>query len=140
MFQYARVLTSPFLSLTALMLSVGFFLTYTSLRLKIEGYDSFVIGVISSGYYLGFLVGAVKVERMISQLKHIRVFAAYASILTAAIMLQGMYINGWAWFFIRFISGFCVASLFIVIESWFLVVSPGPLSRPDFGALYGRAL
>jgi MFS family permease len=124
MFRYARILSSPFLSLTILMLSVGFFLTYTSLRLKVEGFDPLVIGVISSGYYLGYLLGALRVERFITQLKHIRAFAAFASILTAVIMLQGMYIAPWAWFFARFISGFCIASLFVVIESWFLVVTP----------------
>lgn len=116
-------LIAPFISLALLMLANGFFNTFTTLRLKEEGYDVAVIGYVNAAYYGGFLLGAVKFEQVISRIRHIRAFAVFASLLTATTLLQGLFISASSWVVIRFVTGLSVAALFVVVESWFLVVS-----------------
>lgn len=119
-----KKLISPLLSISIFMLGIGFFQTFVSLELKSEGYSSFAIGMIQACYYGGFMLGAIKIEKLISRLQHIRAFAAFSSILTASLLLQGMIINPLSWAVLRFIGGVCIASLYVVIESWLLMISP----------------
>ncbi|MAZ40233.1 MAG: MFS transporter, partial [Legionellales bacterium] len=51
---------------------------------------------------------------------HIRAFAAFASVTTVVCIAQGMYINPIFWIVLRLIMGYCIAGLYIVIESWLL--------------------
>lgn len=119
-----RNVTAPLLSLALLMLGTGFLMTYISVRLDFEGFDATVIGYVHSAYYAGFLIGALKIESLIKRVKHIRSFAIFASFATSLIAIQGMWLNPFFWIGIRFASGLCVASLYVVIESWLLTVTP----------------
>jgi MFS family permease len=49
---------------------------------------------------------------------HIRVFAAFASVVSTAVMLIPLWINPVWWFAMRFVAGLCTSGLFIVCESW----------------------
>ena len=70
-----RGIIAPLLSLVIVMLGNGFFTTFTSLRFSIEGYPNFVVGILSGAYYLGMMLGALYVERLIGRIGHIRSFA-----------------------------------------------------------------
>ena len=75
-----RSVFPPLLSLIVVMLGNGFFTTYTSLRFSTEGYPNYIIGILGAAYYLGMMLGALYVERLISRIGHIRSFAIMASI------------------------------------------------------------
>jgi MFS family permease len=49
---------------------------------------------------------------------HIRVFAALAAVASAAILVQGAFINPWMWALFRLLSGICFAGIYVVAESW----------------------
>ena len=62
------------------MLANGLQGSLISIRASLEGYSSFSTGLIMTGYYLGFLIGAVIVPQKIREVGHVRMFAALASI------------------------------------------------------------
>ncbi|MCB1073069.1 MAG: MFS transporter [Chlamydiales bacterium] len=130
-----RGVFAPLLSLVIVMLGNGFFTTFTSLRFSVEGYPNFVVGVLGGAYYLGMMLGALYVERLISRIGHIRSFAMMASINSVIIVIQSFYIDPYSWTFYRILTGFCTSGFFIAIESW-LLLSSGLRSRGKLLSLY----
>lgn len=130
-----RSVIPPLLSLITVMLGNGFFTTYASLRFAVEGYSNFVIGVLGAAYYLGMMLGALYVERLISRIGHIRSFAIMASINSVIIVIQAFYIGPVSWTIYRILTGFCTSGFFIAIESW-LLLSSGVKSRGRLLSLY----
>ena len=123
-----RSVIPPLISLVIVMLGNGFFTTFASLRISIEGYPNWVIGILNASYYGGIMLGAIYVERLISRIGHIRSFAIMASINSLVIVIQAMLIGPISWTIFRFFSGFCASGFFIAIESW-LLLSTGVKSR-----------
>ena len=115
---------APIFSLIILMVSNGFFITYQSLRLEIAGSTSTEIGLVHSFFYFGLLIGATKIEPLIVRIGHIRTYATFASIFTASILLQSVYISPFYWMGLRFFAGISLAGLYITIESWLLANCP----------------
>lgn len=114
---------SPLLSLFIFTLGNALFTTLIVIRLHSEGASSIVVGLMSTAYYFGLVLGSFRIERFIVRVGHIRAFAAFASTLAVASLIQGIIIHTPSWLFLRFISGFVTAGLFIVIESWLLIES-----------------
>lgn len=115
-----RCFISPLMSLALVILSNGFFVSFISLRLQLEGYDGAFIGYVQSAYYAGLLVGAARVERLIRRIGHIRAYAIFASITTMTTLIQGLDLDIMLWVSMRFLAGISLAGLFVVIESWLL--------------------
>lgn len=88
------------------------------LRAIMEGFSPTVTGVIMSCYFGGFIVGSKITPVMVSQVGHVRVFAALVSIVSASALLHVIYVSPVAWILIRFATGVCFAGLYIVAESW----------------------
>lgn len=130
-----RTVAPPLVSLIIVMLGSGFFNTYASLRISIEGYPSWVIGVLNASYYGGVMLGSIYIERLIDRIGHIRTFAICASINSAVILTQSFMIGPTSWTFFRFLVGVCSAGFFIVIESW-LLLSTGIRSRGRILSFY----
>ncbi|WP_374628175.1 MFS transporter [Pannonibacter indicus] len=92
--------------------------TFISLRALEEGFSPQTIGVIGTGYNIGFAVGCIYITRIIRAIGHIRAFCALAAIAAAASMLMLLYIAPLPWFLMRLVQGLCIAGLFAVVESW----------------------
>jgi MFS family permease len=71
-----------------------------------------------SSFYLGFLIGSLMTPNITIRVGHIRVFAAYAALSSAAILVHAISVTLPLWIAMRLISGFCFAGLYIVAESW----------------------
>ncbi|HET6622076.1 MAG TPA: MFS transporter [Dongiaceae bacterium] len=97
------------------------------IRMGIEGVAPQIAGYVMSAYYAGFVVGGLTGQRIIGRVGHIRAFAAFAAILTAAIMVHALVFNVPLWGLMRAIVGFCMAGLYAVIESWLNVRSSNEL-------------
>ena len=113
-------IVAPLLSISFLMLSIGYFLTFITLRIEFEGGSDVVIGAVQSAFYAGMLIGAMRIERMIRRIGHIRTFAAFACVNTISILVQALWYNPYLWFICRFAAGSAAAAAYIVIESWLL--------------------
>ena len=109
----------------ALLLSTGILLvgnglssTLVAVRGAIEGFSQLELGLLGSAYFAGFMLGCVRCGRVVQIAGHIRAFAAFAGIVSAAALLQALFPNAIAWAGLRFLVGFCFAGLYLVIESW----------------------
>jgi MFS family permease len=87
-------------------------------RATLEHFSTLSVGFIGGFYFLGFTFGCWKGAKLIRQAGHVRVFAAMTAIASAAPLLQGLWVNLWTWGLMRFATGFCLAVLYVVIESW----------------------
>ncbi len=123
MLNLIRSLTAPLMSIALVMLSQGFFITFLSVRMNMDGYSTSIIGYVSSGYYAGLLVGAWFFEPLLYRIGHIRAFAAAAAFCTVTILFQSLILDPYFWIAMRFLAGICIACIFIVIESWLLARS-----------------
>jgi MFS family permease len=96
----------------------GLQFTTVGVRSTVEDFDAVAIGVMTAAYYVGFLAGAGFTYRSLGRVGHLRVFAALASTASASVLLHTLFVNPVSWSLMRVATGFCVAGLFIVIESW----------------------
>lgn len=101
-----------------LMLGDGLQGTLLAVRADLEGFSATVTGLIMSTFYVGFLLGSLLTPRITIKVGHIRVFAAFAAISSAAILVHALFISVPVWMAMRLLSGFCFAGLYIVAESW----------------------
>lgn len=101
-----------------LMLGNGLMGTLTSLRLDMAGASATTIGIVNAGYFGGLTLGALFAERVIRRVRHIRAFAAFASLYSGATLAHAVWVDPYPWFALRALEGFCMAGLFICVESW----------------------
>jgi len=92
--------------------------TLLPVRATLESFSTLSIGVMGTTYFLGFTYGCWKGSALIRGVGHARVFAAMTAIASATPLLHGLLVDPWIWSLLRFVSGFCFAVLYIVIESW----------------------
>lgn len=107
-----------FLGVAFMMLGVGLQGTLLGLRATMEGFPTVVTGAIMSAYFVGFLGGSLYTPVLVSRVGHIRVFAALGSTASIAVLAHGVLVVPWVWMLMRLLSGFCMAGLYIVVESW----------------------
>ena len=81
-------------------------------------FSDFEIGYVFTGYYIGFLFSSIQCPKLIKNVGHIRVFAAFASLGSIAILLHWIFENPVLWLIFRIITGFSYAAIYIVCESW----------------------
>ena len=118
MFSAIRSAWPLLLGLAILMLGNGLQGTLLGVRATLEGFSTQTTGYVMTGYYIGFLLGSFIGPKLVKNVGHIRVFAALASILSAAMLLHAVFIEPVTWFAIRVVNGFAIAGLYIVVESW----------------------
>lgn len=92
--------------------------TYISLRALHEGFSTSLIGLVGTGYNIGFAIGCIYVTRILRSIGHIRTFSAMAAIASTASIAMVLLIDPWFWFLMRLVAGLCFASLFATVESW----------------------
>lgn len=123
MFKTIKSVLAPILSLAILVMGNALFVTYTSLRLKLDGINTETIGYIISLYFVGMMLGSYFSHKIIEKLGHIKTYAFFTSIFCVISMLQALLLNVWMWGITRFLCGILIGSLFITIESWLLAKS-----------------
>lgn len=92
--------------------------TLLPVRASLEDFSTISIGIIGGAYFLGFTIGCLKVGELVQRVGHVRVFAAMTALASATPLLHGLVLNAWIWGLLRLLTGFCLAVLYVVIESW----------------------
>lgn len=87
-------------------------------RAALESFSTVTIGVIGASYFLGFTIGCLRSGALLRGVGHVRVFAAMTAAASAAPLLLGLWAEPWLWGVLRFLTGFCFAVIYVVIESW----------------------
>lgn len=101
-----------------LMLANGMFATLLGLRSRLEGFSTETVGFIMAGFFVGMLLGALYAVRIVASAGHIRAFAAFASIMSIAVLAHILLVNPIIWFALRAVAGFCMAGMVMIVESW----------------------
>ena len=106
------------IGLMLLMVGNGLQGTLLGVRGALEGYSPGTMSWVMSAYFAGLLLGSRAAPHMIRRVGHVRVFAALASLISAAFILYAAAPHWAAWFAMRLLAGFCFAGVYIVSESW----------------------
>lgn len=107
-----------FLATLTLMLGSGLLGTLLSLRMSHEGFADPLIGAVMAGLYLGLIIGSFICPAIVRRAGHIRAFAVFAAVNTAAALFYPLWISAPFWFLCRILTGIAMMGLYMVVESW----------------------
>lgn len=89
-----------------------------SVRGAEENFSLLALGLIGTGWSVGFVAGSIAVPIVVRNVGHIRAFSVMAAIGTVTILLNLLWINDVGWILLRALSGFCFAGAAMIVESW----------------------
>lgn len=92
--------------------------TLLPVRANLDGFPTLAIGLMGAAYFFGFTVGCLRGSNLLRKVGHVRVFAAMTAAASAAPLIHGLWVEAWLWWLLRFVTGYCFAVLYVVIESW----------------------
>ncbi len=118
MTRHLASLFSLFLGTGILLIGHGLQLSVMPLRAAGYGWTSAQIGWTGSFYFAGFLLGCFSVPKLVSSVGHIRVFTVLTATLTAALLTLALTDSLPAWLVLRACTGWSIAGLYLVVESW----------------------
>jgi|TARA_B110000285_G_scaffold234403_1_gene311226 MFS family permease len=119
-----RSIFSLLLSYGLLLLANGLFNSLLGLRATLEGVSTSWLGFIMASYFLGLLLGGLFAGRIVARVGHIRAFAVFASLMSTTALLHPLFLEVSYWMLLRLVSGFCMAGLIMVTESWLNDATP----------------
>ncbi len=113
------------LPLAALLAGSGFLLfaggvngLILPVRGEIEGFTSASLGLLGTGWAIGYVLGCVRTPAMVARVGHIRAFGAMCAIAGIAVLLSLIMMTPLVWIPLRAVSGFCFAAAAMIVESW----------------------
>ena len=112
-----------FVGMILLMVSNGLLSTILTIRAQEIGFSETIIGLVQSGYPIGFIFSCFITPKLITNAGHVRVFAALVSIASTAALIHLITYDPLSWGAMRIVSGFCFSGIYIVAESWLNTVS-----------------
>ena len=130
-----RTSTPLLLSTVFLLMGVGLLHTHIALQGRELGFSVAMIGVLTSAYYAGFLVGTYTIPRLTHRIGHIRTFAFCTALVTLVVLIQALDPAYGVWLVLRVLQGLLLVGLYAIIESW-LNASAEPSHRSSVFAIY----
>jgi MFS family permease len=117
-------ITTLLVAASILLVGHGLQLIALPVHAQLAGWSAAQIGLTGSFYFLGFIAGCVLNPAVVSSVGHIRTFMVMAAVATVALLAASLFVSVWAWMVFRLATGFALAGLYMVIESWLSDVSP----------------
>ena len=118
MLRMAMPVGALLIGVALLLMGAGLLNTLLPLRGEMEGYSTWFLGVVMSGYFVGFLLGTFVGPGLIRRVGHIRAFACSAAVVTCCSILHGLWVDPYVWLILRLITGTALVTLYTAIESW----------------------
>jgi MFS family permease len=129
----------PLISTVLFMLGNGYLTSFISIRMNDFGHSEQAIGLVSSAYYIGLVVGALQIAKLIVLIGHLRVFTVFIGLFNCVCLLHAISDNVYLWFLLRLLAGVSLAGFYVTIESWLLEYSTNK-NRGVILALYMVAI
>jgi MFS family permease len=107
-----------FIGYGVIMVSHGFQGNLLGIRAILENFNFIATGIMMSGYFVGYFVGANMIPNLVSKVGHIRVFAAFASMASLSSLIHALFVDPIVWTLARFLTGFSMIGILIIVESW----------------------
>ncbi|MCH9753490.1 MAG: MFS transporter [Alphaproteobacteria bacterium] len=114
---------APIMSLAIMMMAMGLFNTLVPLRLEALQYSELAIGFVGSIYYLGMFIGSISVIKFLDKVGPSKTFIFSTLALSFVAIIPGLNESLIIWIVTRFIGGYSLAWVYVVVESWVLRVS-----------------
>lgn len=112
-------------SLGALLLGSSFLLfagginaLLLPIRGEAEGFTAASLGLLGTGWALGYVAGCLRTPALVARVGHIRAFGAMCSIAAISVLISLVVITPLVWIPVRALSGFCFAGAAMIVESW----------------------
>jgi MFS family permease len=118
MFRTLRPVSSLLLGIGFLLLGHGLQFTLLPLSGEASGFDTVMLGLLGSSYYVGFVGGCLLGPYVILRAGHIRTFTAMVATATVMVLCHALMRDPLVWNGLRAVSGFSLATLYLVVESW----------------------
>lgn len=100
-----------------------------------EGFSATSLGLLGTGWAVGYVLGCIYVPRMVGSVGHIRTFGVMCAFAAVAILLQALVVRSEVWIPVRAVSGFCFAGAAMIVESW-LSDRANPQNRGKIFGIY----
>ena len=107
-----------FAGIALLMLGNGLQGTLLGTRATLEGFGAFVTGTVMACYYAGFIASSLLTPSLVRRVGHVRCYAAFAAAASVAVLVHGLVVQPVVWGAMRGLTGFALAGIYIVSESW----------------------
>ena len=114
--------------------ALGMMTTLIPLDLASHGVRAGVIGIVGSGYFLGFLLGTLTCARLVRAVGHIRAFAVFLAVAADCALLMTVTDRPIIWAGLRLLMGWMLSGMFLVAESWLNDKSDNASRGRTFGA------
>ena len=133
-------MTRQLLPISALLLGSAFLLFAGGINGLIlpvrgthEGFSALSLGLLGTGWAVGYIAGCFYSPRLVARVGHIRSFSVLSSAAAIALLLSLILLHPVWWILLRAIAGFCFAGAAMIVESW-LSDRASPSSR---GRVFG---
>ena len=135
MMSFITSISAILVAVSLLQLGNGLLNTLLSLRSEAEAFSNSMIGVIMSGYFIGFFAGTFLAVPLISRVGHIRAFALCAALISCSALLHALLVSPYWWLSLRVLNGAAIVIMYTVVESWLNRQTPAE-SRGRVFAIY----
>jgi MFS family permease len=88
------------------------------LRGSYEGFSTLSLGLLGTGWAIGYVLGCLRVPRLVRKVGHVRTFGVMAALATVSVLLSVLVVHPWAWIPLRALTGFSFAGAAMIVESW----------------------
>lgn len=117
-----RGIFSPLLGLALFSVASGYLMSLIPLALLSFSLSEALSPWLASAYFAGLLLGALKAQTLIHQWRHRISFIICLVTLLVSVLLMYPLPYAAAWLLLRAIAGAATAGIFVVVESWLLLV------------------
>ncbi|EKE44785.1 membrane protein, major facilitator transporter family [Oceaniovalibus guishaninsula JLT2003] len=87
-------------------------------RGSIEGFTAFSLGLLGTGWAIGYVSGCALTSGLVARVGHVRAFSAMSAIAAVSILGSALLLTPVAWIVLRGVCGFCFAGAAMIVESW----------------------
>lgn len=84
----------------------------------IEGFSSFSLGLLGSGWSIGYMSGCFVVPKLVSRAGHIRAFSVMAAMACLSVLLSSLFVFPGGWIVLRAMAGFAFSGAAMIVEGW----------------------
>ncbi|MBV7316077.1 MFS transporter [Shewanella sp. NIFS-20-20] len=129
------------MGLSLFALASGFLMSLIPLSLPAFNLGSHLAPWLASTFYFGLLIGATSIEAIVAKIGHRKAFVAFLQLLLVTVIVMPAFPDANIWLAARFVAGFAVAGVFVVVESWLLMANSAKQRAKRLGlymtSLYG---
>jgi MFS family permease len=88
------------------------------LRGSAEGFTTLSLGLLGTGWSIGYVLGCIYTPKLVRRAGHVRTFSVMAAVAVVTVLVSLLLIEPGTWIFLRGFSGFCFAGGAMIVESW----------------------